>query len=125
MSNVECRMKKLPKHATLHSTFFIRHSTFNLSCGARATRGRLHQLGHLPFRDHHGRFVRRFERARGGDERAEQRVRGGGARAVLRMELAAEEPGMVLELDDLDELAVRRGAGDAEALLLERRNVLG
>src|SRR5712692_3364729 len=40
------------------------------------------------------------------------------------MELAAEEPGMVLELDDLDELSIGREAGHAESFLLERRNVL-
>src|ERR1043165_3239164 len=41
------------------------------------------------------------------------------------MELAADEPRVSFELDHLDELAVGRGAGDAEAALLELRHVLG
>src|SRR5437870_8988226 len=45
-------------------------------------------------------------------------------RFVFRMELAADEPGMAFELDDLDEFAVRRCAGDVESALLERRHVL-
>src|SRR5436305_14968814 len=41
------------------------------------------------------------------------------------MELAAEEPRVAFQLDDLDELAVGREAGHAEAALLELRHVLG
>ena len=69
----------------------------------------------------HRRLVRVLVRARRGDERAEQRVRGHGARFVLGVELAADEPGVAFELDDLDELAVGGDAGDAEAALFELR----
>src|SRR3954451_7199108 len=41
------------------------------------------------------------------------------------MELAAEEPRVAFQLDDLDELAVGREAGHAEAAFLELRHVLG
>jgi hypothetical protein len=54
-------------------------------------------------------------RERRGDVGDEQRVGLGGAALVLGVELAAEEPGVVGELDDLDELAVRRQAGDDQA----------
>src|SRR5262249_37192458 len=47
------------------------------------------------------------------------------ARFVLGMELASEEPRMPLQLDDLDELSVGRGAGHVKPALLESRNVFG
>src|SRR5581483_5246096 len=56
----------------------------------------------------------------GGDEAGEQRVRAERLRAELRMELHGEVPGMARELRDLDELAVGRPAGDAEAVLGQR-----
>src|SRR5881394_4115014 len=46
-------------------------------------------------------------------------------RAILRMELATDEPRMIFELDDLDELSVGRDAGDVESFFFERRNVFG
>ena len=45
------------------------------------------------------------------DESVEERVRPVRPAAELRMELAGHEPGMVLELDDLDQSAVRRLPG--------------
>src|SRR5207302_1889322 len=41
------------------------------------------------------------------------------------MELAAEEPWMAFQLDDLDEFSVGREAGHSEAALFELRHVLG
>src|SRR4051794_23836785 len=46
------------------------------------------------------------------DEAVEQRVRALGPALELRVELAGHEPGVVLELDDLDESAVRRLPGE-------------
>src|SRR3954462_2364775 len=43
-----------------------------------------------------------------GDKSREERMRTSGPRLKLRMELTANEPRVRLELDDLDELAVRR-----------------
>src|SRR5262245_56249903 len=54
-----------------------------------------------------------------GDELAEQGVGLGGLALELGVELDGQEPGVVLQFDDLDELAVGAGAGDDEAGLLE------
>src|SRR5690242_1063187 len=78
----------------------------------------------LRLRHLHRGLVRVAMSARRRDERAEQRMRRARARLVLRMELAAEEPGVVFELHDLHELAVRREARHAEAALFELRDVL-
>src|SRR5262249_12461770 len=61
---------------------------------------------------------------RGLDERGEERMRIPGARAELRVELAGHEPWVIGQLDDLDELLVRPDAGDAEAPLLERVEIV-
>ena len=53
-------------------------------------------------------------------EPVEQRVRPLGPRLELRVELAGHEPRVVLELDDLDEPAVGRLAGQHHAGRLER-----
>ncbi len=37
----------------------------------------------------------------------------------FRMELAAEEPGVILDLDDLDQSVVRGGAADHQATVTE------
>src|SRR5690242_4029138 len=59
------------------------------------------------------------------DEVAEERVAGKRLRLELRVELAAEKPRMVLmELDDLDELLVRRHPGERQAVLLQGRQEL-
>src|SRR3954462_2449436 len=64
-------------------------------------------------------------RARRADEVLEQRMAGERLGFQLGMELAAEEPRMVLfELDDLDELAIRRHAGERKPRVPERREVL-
>src|SRR6185312_4766012 len=55
----------------------------------------------------------------GGHEVAEQRVRLLGAALELRVELRRQEPRMVLELDDLDEVLRRVHAGDDQARVLE------
>ena len=65
-------------------------------------------------------FHARMTRVRGAsygraDEGDEQRVRLQRLRLELGMELAAEEPGMVGDLADLDVRAVGRLAGDAQA----------
>src|SRR5579862_4503341 len=57
---------------------------------------------------------------RGADERREQRVRARRLRLELGMELHGEIPRMPGQLGDLDELAVRRTARDAQAVLVER-----
>ena len=60
--------------------------------------------------------------ARGADEVPEERVAGERLGLQLGMELAAEEPGMVVvQLDDLDELAVGRHAGEGQARVLQGR----
>src|SRR5205814_10210104 len=46
------------------------------------------------------------------------------ARPELRVELAGHEIRVVLDLDDLDELLFRPDAGDAQAVLLERLEVV-
>ena len=51
----------------------------------------------------------------GANERREKRVRRERLGFEFRMELAADEPGMVGNFDDLDVDAVGRAAGDAEA----------
>src|SRR4029077_11842944 len=59
------------------------------------------------------------------DEVPKERVAGEGLGLQLRMELAAEEPGVVrVELDDLDELAVGRHAREGQASVFQRRQVL-
>src|SRR5439155_6172232 len=58
------------------------------------------------------------------DEPGEERMRPVGPAAELGMELAGHEPGVVLQLDDLDEAAVRRLAGHDHARGLERRTVV-
>src|SRR3954470_5518941 len=60
---------------------------------------------------------------RGGHEPIEQRVRPFRAGLEFGVELARHEPWVVLELDDLDEPAVRRLAGQEHAGRLERRPV--
>ena len=60
---------------------------------------------------------------RRGHEPVEQRVRPFRPRLELGMELARHEPRVVLQLDDLDEPAVRRLAGQQHAGRLERRAV--
>ena len=57
------------------------------------------------------------------DERAEERMRLERLGLEFGMELAAEEEGMVGNLDDLDVGAVGRGAGDAHAGAGEQRFV--
>src|ERR1041385_1643657 len=52
---------------------------------------------------------------RGRDELAEQRRRLLRARLELGVELRGDEERVVVELDDLDQALVRRGAGDDEA----------
>ena len=49
----------------------------------------------------------------GGEEAGEQRVRSVRPRAELRVELRADHPGVVADLADLDERAVRGGAARA------------
>src|SRR5215211_5501435 len=51
------------------------------------------------------------------DEVLKERRRPGGPRLELGMELAGDEPGMVGQLEDLDELTLQVGAGDNEARL--------
>jgi hypothetical protein len=60
---------------------------------------------------------------RGGraDEAGEQRVRPVGARLEFGVELAADEPRVVRELDHLDERPVGRQPAEAEPVTLERR----
>src|SRR6266550_3001486 len=55
----------------------------------------------------------------GGDEAGEERMRPRRARLQLGVELAANKPGVRHELDDLDELAVRRKATQSHAILHE------
>ena len=50
------------------------------------------------------------------DEAAEQRMRLRRLRLELRMALHRQEPGMVAQLDHLDQLAVGAGAGDDQAV---------
>src|SRR5437868_10630810 len=57
--------------------------------------------------------------ARRAHEPGEQWVRPRGARLELRMELAADEPGVIGQLDHLDERAVGREAGAAHAVFGE------
>src|SRR5438876_569584 len=58
-------------------------------------------------------------RARRADEAREQRVRPGRPGLELRMELAADEPGVIGKLDHLHERAVGRQAGAAHPVLRE------
>src|SRR5258708_31340059 len=50
-------------------------------------------------------------------------MRSGWARFVLGVELAAEEPGMAFQFDDLDKLSVGGEAGHVESALLELRHI--
>src|SRR5919108_294966 len=50
-------------------------------------------------------------------ELAEQRMRPAWTRAEFRMELRSNEPGMILELDDLDQAIVGRGPREDHARL--------
>src|SRR6476646_586356 len=54
-----------------------------------------------------------------GDEAGEERMRPRRPRLQLGVELAANEPGMRDELDDLDQLAVRREAAQSHSVLHE------
>src|SRR5438105_1253789 len=56
---------------------------------------------------------------RGAHERAEQRMRLQGLRLELRMELAAQEPGMIRELADLDVNAVGSLSGQPQTVLFQ------
>ena len=56
---------------------------------------------------------------RGGDEALEQRVRLVRLAQKFRMKLARDEKRMVLEFNDLDQLAVRRKTTENESGLLE------
>src|SRR6266568_7729770 len=56
---------------------------------------------------------------RGADEAREQRMRTHRPRLQLRMELAADEPGMIGQLDHLDQRAIGRQARAAHAVLRE------
>src|SRR5690606_7814629 len=56
---------------------------------------------------------------RGADEPGKQRMAVPGRRTELRVELAADEPGVVRELHDLHQRAVRGRARDHEAVLLQ------
>ena len=55
---------------------------------------------------------------RGADEISEKRVRSEGLRLQFRVELDADEPGMVLDLDDLGQAAVGRHAREYQAAFL-------
>src|SRR5687767_2356851 len=61
-------------------------------------------------------------RARG-NERREERVRTRGARAELGMELAADEPRVLRQLDDLHERPIGGQAAQPESVLDERLTV--
>ena len=52
-------------------------------------------------------------------EFSKERMRVEGFRTEFRMELNGDEPGVVREFDDLDELAVRRFSGHEESVLCE------
>src|SRR6266581_8098159 len=56
----------------------------------------------------------------GADKRGEERMRLEWLGLEFRMELAAEEPGMLRRLDDLHVVAVGRAAGDTESGIGER-----
>src|SRR5438046_502123 len=89
-----------------------------LGCGAIAHSGRLEGLRLVrPL------LLRAAMRAGGADEVLEERVAGKGLRLELRVELAAEEPRMVLELDDLDEFPIGRHAGEGEPGVPKRRQI--
>src|SRR3954470_21351268 len=61
---------------------------------------------------------------RGLDERREQRMPGPRGRRELRVELAADEPGMPGKLDHLAQLLALRQPGDAQPLVLQPLHVL-
>src|SRR4029453_17718534 len=65
------------------------------------------------------------EDLRGADELAEQRVRPRRSRAELGVELTGHEERVTLELDDLDESAVRRQTREHETLARQRLVVRG
>src|SRR5690349_21480745 len=56
---------------------------------------------------------------RGGNESREERMRPRRPRLQLGMELTADEPGVILELDDLDELSIRREPAEPHPMLHE------
>src|SRR6266850_751541 len=58
------------------------------------------------------------------DEVHEERPRVQRLRLELGMELAGEKPRMILDLDHLDELSIRRRAGDPEPVRRELREIL-
>ena len=60
----------------------------------------------------------------GANERGEKRMRRERLRFEFRMELAADEPGMIGHFDDFDVHAVGRAAGDAESGARQRLLVL-
>jgi hypothetical protein len=65
---------------------------------------------------HHGSTL--FSGGQGGaDEIPEQRVGFHRFGLELRMKLAAEEPGVIGDFDDLDQVVVRGGAGDGQPRL--------
>src|SRR5688500_15239267 len=54
-----------------------------------------------------------------GDKSGKERVRPGGTRLQLGMELAANEPGVVRQLDYLDQAAIRRLTREPQAIFRE------
>src|SRR3982074_3558578 len=64
-------------------------------------------------RPRHAVLVRRINKG------CEKRVRSQRLRLELRMELTAQEPWMVREFDDLNEVLVRRNTGNNEAIVGE------
>lgn len=60
---------------------------------------------------------------RGSDKIPEQGMGPVRARAEFRMELHAYEPGMILQLDDLDKVAFRISAGEAHRRILKLRAI--
>src|SRR6476646_3677850 len=61
-------------------------------------------------------LVSEFLPQRRADKSAEQRMRAVRTRTVFRMELCCQEPGMILELDDFDQLAIRRQPAQHQSL---------
>src|SRR5207248_2163671 len=85
----------------------------------------LQQLLELSVGHHHRGRVRVLEHSCCRDERSEQWMGCRRPRLVLRMELTSEEPGVILEFDDLDEFSVRRFPGYAKSFFFQRRDVFG
>src|SRR5207253_9167801 len=94
--------------------------------GLRARAGRAWRCGSVAVAGLAGGLAVAGERAidGGGEEAGEQRVRAVRPRAELRVELRADHPGVVADLADLDERAVRSGAARDEAGLFELGAVL-